>query len=312
MEMALRIAVMGSGGIGGYVGARLAQAGAIVTFIARGAHLAAMQDKGLRVLSPNGDVHLAPTRAVSDPRDVGGADIVLFAVKMRDTEDAARAIKPLVDGGPSVVTFQNGVESADRLAAILGREAVIPGTALIAAAITEPGVIKQTGAIARLTFGELDGMPRDRTDRLFAACKEAGIDAVLSTDMKRDLWNKFVPLTVFSGLTAVTRGPIGPIMKTPATRRLAEAALRESTAVAAAHGVAFDEASIAQRMAFMDGLPPAATSSMCHDLMAGKPLEIDGLSGTVARLGAAKGIATPVHAFIADVLAVHAAGRPAD
>lgn len=309
--MALRIAVMGVGGVGGYFGARLAQAGAPVTFIARGEHLAAMRRKGLRVLSANGDIHIAEARSVSDPREVGGADIVLFAVKMRDTEAAAHSIKPLIDGGASVVTFQNGVESADRLAAILGRENVVPGTALIAAAIEQPGVIKHTGALARLTFGEADGRSRERTDRLFALCKGAGIEAILSSDMQREIWNKFVPLTVFSGLTTITRGPIGPIMKTPQTRRLTEAALRETTTVAAAYGVEFGEASIAQRMAFLDGLPAETKSSMCHDLMANKPLEIEGLSGAVARLGQRKGIATPVHGFIADVLAVHAAGSPA-
>jgi 2-dehydropantoate 2-reductase len=307
--MALRIAVMGSGGVGGYFGARLAQAGSEVTFIARGEHLAAMRSTGIRVISANGDVHIAPTRAVPDPREIIGADIVLFAVKMRDTEAAAHAIKPLIDGGATVVTFQNGVESADRLSAILGRENVVAGTALITAAISEPGVIKQTGALARLTFGEMDGRPRERTERLLAACKAGGIETVLSADIKREIWNKFVPLTVFSGLTTVTRGPIGPVMKTAQTRRLAEAALRESTAVAAAHGVDFGEASIAQRMAFLDSLPAESNSSMCHDLLADKPLEIEGLSGTVVRLGKAKGIATPVHGFIADVLAVNAAGR---
>jgi 2-dehydropantoate 2-reductase len=256
-----------------------------------------MRSKGLRVLSLKGDIHISETCAVSDPLEVGGSDIVVFAVKMRDTEAAAHAIKPLIDGGA--------------LAAILGRENVIPGTALIAAAIEQPGVIKHTGALARLTFGEADGRPRERTDRLFALCEEAGIETILSSDMQREIWNKFVPLTVFSGLTTITRGPIGPIMRMPQTRRLAEAALREATAVAAAHGVDFGEASIAQRLAFLDGLPAETKSSMCHDLMADKPLEIEGLSGAVARLGQQKGVATPVHGFIADVLAVHANGRPA-
>jgi 2-dehydropantoate 2-reductase len=272
--------------------------------------LAAMLSQGLRVLSANGNVHIAKVRAVSDLREAVGAEIVLFAVKMRDTESAAHAIKPLVDSGASVVTFQNGVDSTDRLSAILGRENVIPGTALINAAIAEPGVIKLTGTLARFTFGEADGKPRERTDRLFNLCKEAGIDTILSADMHREIWNKFVQLCVFSGLTTVTRGPIGPIMRTPQTRRLVEAALRESTAVAAAHGVDFGAASIAQRMAVFDGLHVEAQSSMYHDLMAGKPLEIDGLSGAVARLGREKGVATPVHGFIADVLAVHSAGRP--
>lgn len=309
--MSLRIAVMGSGGVGGYFGARLAQAGAAVTFIARGEHLAAMRSNGLRVHSPNGNAHIAPTNAVSDPREVGSADIVLFAVKMRDTEAAAHSIKPLIDGGASVVTFQNGVASADRLAAILGSENVVPGTTLIVSAIAEPGVIEHSGAMARLTFGEPNGRPRERTDRLFELCKAAGIDTILSTDIQREIWNKFVPLTVFSGLTTLTRGSIGPVMKTAQTRRLTEAALRESTAIAAAHGVDFGEASIVQRMAFLDSLPVHASSSMCHDLLAGKPLEIDGLSGTVSRLGKEKGIATPVHDFIADVLAVHATGHQA-
>lgn len=306
----MKIVVIGAGGVGGYFGGRLARAGADVTFIARGSHLVALQQRGLTLESPNGDAHIHPIRAVSDANDAGSADAIIFAVKMRDTLTAAAAIEPLVSRGASVFTFQNGIESAEQLGKVVGGENVIPGTAMIAATIKQPGVISQTGTIARLTFGEPSGQGSLRTDQFFTLCRNAGIDAVLSERIGWEVWNKFVHLSSFAGLTSLTRGPIGPVLASPEARDLLEQALTEATRVASAHGVEFSADSVAERLKFLEGLPPETTSSMCKDLIAGRPLEVHDLSGAVVRFGAAKGVPTPVHRFISAALSVHAAGQP--
>ena len=209
--MTLRIAVMGSGGVGGYFGGRLAKGGADVTFIARGAHLEALRAKGLRIVSRNGDAHLQPTRAVATPAECGTVDAILFSVKLGDTEAAAAAVKPLVDKGASVFTFQNGVESAERIGKIVGAGNVVAGTAQIAAVIAEPGLIRHTGTMARLVFGEADGKPSPRTEAMLAACKAGGFDCLLSDDIVRAVWMKFAMLAPFAGMTTLTRGTIGPV-----------------------------------------------------------------------------------------------------
>jgi 2-dehydropantoate 2-reductase len=307
--MALRIAVMGSGGVGGYFGARLAQGGADVTFIARGAHLEAIQKDGLRVESKNGDAHIRPAKAVATAADAGPADAVLFAVKMGDTETAARAVLPLVEGGASVFTFQNGVESWDRVGAIVGAANVVAGTAQIAAVIGAPGLIRHTGSMARMVFGEADGKTSPRVEAFYAACKAGGFDCLISDDITRAVWMKFVMLAPFAGLTTLTRGPIGPVRTNASSRRMLEAAVEEAVAVGSALGKHLGPDDVARTIKLIDSMPAEMTSSMCHDLVAGKPLEIDGLSGAVARLGVAAGVAVPTHRFIAEALAVHAGGK---
>ena len=307
----MKIAVIGVGGVGGYFGGRLAQAGADVTFIARGSHLAAMQERGLTLESPNGDAHIQPIKAVLDAGEVGAVEAIIFAVKMRDTLAAAAAIEPLVRRGVSVFTFQNGIESAEQIGKIVGEKNVIPGTAMIAATIKQPAVISQTGTIARLTFGEPSGRASPRTDKFFALCKNARIDAVLSDRIEWEVWNKFVHLSSFAGLTSLTRGPIGPVLASPEARSLLEQALSEATQVASAYGIEFSADSVSERLRFLQGLPPETTSSMSKDLIAGRPLEIHGLSGVIVRFGAANGVPTPIHRFIAGVLSVHADGTGA-
>lgn len=308
--MALKIAVMGSGGVGGYFGARLAQSGSDVTFIARGAHLAALQREGLLIDSKATPLHVKPANAVASPADAGTVDAILFCVKLGDTESAAQQIKPLVDKGAAVFTFQNGVESADKVGAIVGAKNVVAGTAQIAAVISQPGTIKHTGTMARMVFGESDGKPSPRTEKLLAACKAAGFDCVLSDDITRAVWMKFAMLAPFSGMTTLTRGSIGPVRANAQTRRLLEAAVREVVAVGAKLGkhVAADDAE--RTLKLIDGMPAEMTASMTHDLLAGKPLELNGLSGAVARLGEAHGVAVPTHRFIADALNVHIDGKP--
>lgn len=307
--MTLKIAVMGSGGVGGYFGARLAQSGADVTFIARGAHLAAMRRAGLRIDSKATPLHVAPVKVVQDPGDAGPVDVVMFCVKMADTDGAARQIKPLVDQGASVFTFQNGVESADAVGAVVGAANVVAGTAQIAAVISEPGTIKHTGTMARMVFGETDGKSSPRTERFLTACKAAGFECVLSDDITRAVWMKFAMLAPFSGMTSLTRGPIGPVRSNPRSRRLLESAVREVVAVGAKLGKHVGGEDVERTLKVIDSMPAEMTASMTHDLMAGKPLELNGLSGAVARLGEACGVDVSTHRFIADALAIHAGGK---
>ncbi len=211
----MRIAVMGAGGVGGYFGARLAQAGQDVAFVARGPHLAALRERGLFIRSALGDVHLPKPTATDDPATLGWFDAVLFAVKLWDTETAAAAIKPLLAAGGVVIPFQNGVESIERVGAVIGAQQVMGGVAYIAAKIAEPGTIVHTGTMARLRFGPVIPGQQTAADALLAACKDAGVDAEIVADIRKALWMKFVFLVALSGLTSVTRQPIGVIRADP-------------------------------------------------------------------------------------------------
>ncbi len=298
MPGTLKIAVMGSGGVGGYFGGRLAQAGEDVAFIARGPHLDALRGGGLKVESPLGDFTVAPIRATDDPSEVGPVDIVLFAVKLYDTDTAAEQARPLIGPDTAVVSLQNGVEGVEVLRRVFGERHVMGGVAHIAAVIAAPGVIRHGGRMAHLTFGELDGRESERVAALLAACGRAGIEAVASTDISRDMWTKFVFLSAFSAVTSVTRRSIGPILRDPDTRALYEAALGETVAVARARGVKLADDAVAEVLAFTDGLDPGMKSSMLGDLERGKRLELHHLSGAVVRLGRELGVPTPVHGFV--------------
>lgn len=294
----MRIAVMGAGGVGGYFGARLARAGHEVAFVARGRHLAAMRERGLAVRSANGDIRLAQPTVAEDPAKVPAVDVVLFAVKLWDTESAALAVRPLVARGSVIVPFQNGVESIDRVGAVVGAERVMGGVAYIAATIAEPGVIAHTGTMARLRFGPVLPEHQPIAEALLGACKGAGIDAELSADIRRALWEKFVFLAAFSGLTSVARQPIGVLRADPDLRAALEAAMREAWAVGRAKRVALADDFVAQQLKFADGLPAEMKSSMLNDLNAGGRLEAPWLSGAVARMAAELGIPAPVNATL--------------
>jgi 2-dehydropantoate 2-reductase len=306
----MKITVMGSGGVGGYFGARLTAAGNDVTFVARGAHLEAMLKQGLRLDSEIGALHVNPVRAVADAREVPAADAVIFAVKMRDTESAAASLRPLVANGAAIFTFQNGVESATRIGRIVGAGKAVEGAARIAANISEPGVIRQIGNFAILEFGEADGKPSARTEAFHAACVAAGIDATLTASISRTIWAKFALLAPMSGMTALTRGPIGPVRANLKSRALLEAAVEEAVALGVALKTGLVPEDAARTMKLIDGLPEEMMASMAHDLLAGKPIEIDGLSGAVARLAAENGVQAPTHAFIAAALAPFTDGKP--
>jgi 2-dehydropantoate 2-reductase len=306
---AVRVAIMGAGGIGGYFGGRLAQGGADVAFIARGAHLAALRKDGLRVRSRLGDLHLAKVLATDDPRTLGRVDFVLMGVKLWDTEAAAHAIAPLVSGETAVVSFQNGVEKDDVLRSVLGDAAIMGGVSYIAAAIAEPGVIAHNGTMQRLVFGEYDGSRSTRSEAFLDACRCAKIDAELSGDIRRAIWEKFVFLVGLSGTTATMRLPIGSIRSNPQSRSFLLDVMREVVAVGRAKGVALDGNYAENRLTFCDTLPETMTSSMAVDMERGNRLEIPWLSGGVVKLGAVVRATTPLNRAIADILALHAEGR---
>src|SRR4029077_20299508 len=233
----MKIAIVGSGGVGGYFGGRLAAAGADVTFLARGAHLEAMRARGLRIDSPKGNVHLPRVTAESDPAAIGPADIVFFAVKLYDTESALAMLPPLIGPGTLVVGFQNGVETVGSLTRAVGAAHTAGGVSYVSAVIAEPGVIKHT-AMDHLIFGMPDGSRSPQLEALLEECKPAGFQSTLSPDITVEIWTKFVRLSVFSGMTAVTRGPMGVIVNDPELLEMLRAAVREALAVAHAKGIA--------------------------------------------------------------------------
>ena len=309
----MRIAVLGAGGVGGYFGARLAADGNDVTFIARGAHAAAMREQGLKVLSPAGDLHLQPAKLHEDWRTTGLVDIVLVAVKMYDLADAAATIKPLLAIDTAVVPFENGVEAQAILERGLGRRYVCGGAAYIAASIEAPGVIRHIGKGARLVFGEPYETQSWRLETLEAACRGAGIDVVLSPTIDVEVWKKFVFLAPFAGATCVGRTTIGAVREDPLLWRQFMAMVEEAVAVARSRGVDLPEGTEAERIELARKLPTEMKSSMLHDLEAGRRLELDWLTGAVVRLGAEAGVPTPVSAEVYESLAPlrHGAAQPA-
>jgi 2-dehydropantoate 2-reductase len=304
----MRIAVLGTGGVGGYCGGRLAAAGEDVTFIARGAHLGALREYGLKITSALGDASIAPAQATDDPASVGPVELVIFTVKLYDTDAAAAAIRPLVGPDTGVVTFQNGITSTEVLAAVLGPEHVIGGVARIAAVIAEPGVIRHTGTMAELIVGELDGQPSARVPALAAALEAAGVTHRMSDDIRRDIWEKMVILSTVAGLTSLLRLPLGPIRSDPETRSLLRAGLAEALAVARAAGATLPADLADRQLEQIERLPFEMKSSMLQDLEGGRRLEVAWLSGAIARLGREHGVATPIHALIATALKLHAGG----
>jgi 2-dehydropantoate 2-reductase len=294
----MRIAALGAGAVGGYFGGRLAMAGHDVTFIARGANLAAIRDHGLRVDSIAGDFVVSPARATDDPASVGIVDFVIVAVKTWQLGDAARAMRPLVGPHTAVLPLLNGVEAAEELAAVLGAEHVLAGMCRIITTLEGPGHIRHSGAVPWVALGELDNIVSDRVRRLHGALVEAGVGAEIATDINVAVWEKFMFIATMSGIGAVTRAPIGEWLNLPETRRMAEAALEEVVAVGQAHGVPLPDASVAKTLAFMDGVPPSATASMQRDIMAGRPSELEAQSGAVVRLGARVGVPTPIHSYL--------------
>jgi 2-dehydropantoate 2-reductase len=304
----MKIAIIGAGGVGGFFGARLQQGGAEVGFVARGAHLDALRRHGLTVESPLGDIHLPRVTVTDSPADLGRADIVWLAVKLWDTDAAIRSMESVVGPDTGIISFQNGVTKDDALRRAFGDAAVMGGVGYVAGNIDRPGVIKQTGTMQRLIFGEYDGRRSARATALLEACVRGGINAELSADVREAIWEKFVFLVGLSGSTTTMRSSIGPIRSNPRSRAFLQELMRETVAVGRAMGVALPADFAEQRIAFIDGLPEQMTSSMHHDLNGGKRLEVSWLSGGVAQLGEAVKVPTPMNRAVWDVLALHEAG----
>jgi 2-dehydropantoate 2-reductase len=295
----VRFVVFGAGGVGGYLGARLAEAGEDVALIARGQHLRAIGRDGLRLRSIAGDAVIAPIEAADDTAEAGVADVVIVATKTWQLEDAAASMPPLVGPGTTILPVLNGVEAADVLAERLGREHVVGGLCGMISFVAAPGEVHHVGAEPWVTLGELDGSVTDRVERLAAVLRRCrGLRVEIAEDIHVALWEKLMFITATGGVGAVTRAPMGVFRAVPETRAMLEEAMREVVAVARARGVDLDPATVAERMAFIDGLEPHGTASMQRDIMDGKRSELEAWNGAVVRLGRDAGVDTPVHRAI--------------
>jgi 2-dehydropantoate 2-reductase len=307
----MRIAVVGTGGVGGGFGAALAKAGADVSFIARGAHLAAMKAQGLQVRSDRGDIHLVPTQATEHPAELGEVDIVLFCVKLWDVESAGQHIRPLIGPDTAVIPLQNGIDAAERLIPILGPNAVMGGVAQISASIVAPGLIQQVGTFMRMIFGELDRKRSKRAEDFLALCLKAGFDATLSEQIQTELWMKFILLASNASVMALARQPIGKLRDDPDLRPIFLAAWQETIDVGRASGVALPTDALDRILDFTSHVPPAMKASMALDLDRGNRLELPWLGGKVVELGRQLGVPTPTHNMLAAMLKPYIMGTPA-
>jgi len=307
----MRIAVIGAGGIGAPYGASLAKAGADVIFVARGAHLAAMREQGLRIEGDRGEIHIKPAQATGDPASIGPVDIVLFCVKLWDVESAGAAIRPLVGPNTGVIPLQNGIDASERLIPILGKDAVMGGVAQISATIAEPGVIRQTGTFMRLVFGELDGRPSARGAAFHAACQAGGFDSTKSNEILVALWEKFVLLATNSSVVSLTRLPFGKLRDDPEVFALFEKAIPEVAAVGRARGVKLAPDLEERLLKATRNFPPEMMPSMAVDLLRGNRLELPWLGGKVVTLGRELGVPTPTYDVMYAALKPYANGKPA-
>lgn len=300
----MKIAVMGTGGVGGVFGARLADAGCDVSFIARGKHLAAIKENGLKIVSEEvKDSLLKPCKASDDPKDIGPVDVVLFCVKLWDTESAAKQIEPMVGESTAIISLQNGILKDEVLRKHFGKERVVGGVSYVAATISAPGMVTQKGVVQKLVFGEYGAQSSSkRLEQLREACLKGGVEAEIPENIEKAIWEKFVFLVAMSAVTAATRQTIGPVRTHESTRRLLVDVMSEATAVAKARGIILDDGLIDRRLAYWDGLSPDVTSSMQHDLQHGNRLELPWLSGTVVDLGKELGVPTPVNRVLVDLL----------
>ncbi len=297
-----RIAVFGAGALGGYFGSRLARAGAAeVHLIARGDHLAALQEHGLSVRSVDGDYRV-DLEAAEDPGAIGPVDFVFFTVKSYDTLDAAASLAPLLADDTAVISFQNGIDNEDKLAGVIGTEHVMGGTAYVLASLEGPGTVRHAGGPGRLVFGELDGRRSERGERFLAACVQAGIPAELSEDIRTELWSKYAFILAHAGMTAAVRLPIGDIRNSKAAWRMFEAVVEEACRVGRAEGMILPDDLVARHLAFAQGLVPQGYSSLYHDLTAGRRMELAALHGELLKRAEKHHLATPASTAIFGIL----------
>jgi 2-dehydropantoate 2-reductase len=295
----LHFAVIGVGGVGGYFGARLAEAGHDVTFIARGAHLAAIEQSGLHLHSPLGDAQIAPARATNNPESVGPVDCVLLGVKAWQVPEAARSAAPLVGADTLVLPLQNGVEAPEQVAQALGREHSLGGIARIVSFVSAPGHIQHAGVEPSIVLGALDPNQRERLERLRQTLSAArGVSASIAPDIRAALWEKFLFITAWASVGAVTRAPMGVVRQLPDTRRLMQSALAELEHAARGHGVQLPASIVPDLLAFIDSVPEASTASLQRDIASGHPSELDNLTGAGVRLAAQVDVPTPTLSFL--------------
>jgi 2-dehydropantoate 2-reductase len=298
----VRIAVIGAGGVGGYFGGRLSAAGEQVIFVARGEHLRAMRAHGLHVQSIEGDFTVQPVTAVETPAEVGPVDFVIVAIKTGQIRETAPSLLPLVGPETTVVPLQNGVEAPFELATLLGSKHVVGGLCFIGSTIAAPGRIRHFAAKPRISIGELHDGPSQRLDRLQQAFARAGVDAEVVRNIRAAMWEKFLFITAYAGIGAVTRAPAGVLHTLPHARALLKRSMEEVVAVASACGVALSPDVIPRTLAHFAELPPNATAAMQRDIMNGRPSELDALNGAVVRIGQSAGVSTPLHSFITQCL----------
>ena len=306
----MRIATMATGGIGGFLAVRLAQAGHEVATIARGAHLAAIRENGLTLEGPAGTEVIRPWIATDDPAEVGEVDAVIFGVKGDALDAAARTCRPMLGRDTVVVPFLNGVEASDRLLGILPAENVANGMAQVSTTIAAPGVIRQTGQFNTFVFAERDSRPSARIDALRAAINEAGASAPPTDDIERDLWAKFVMFSAVSGVTAAGRCTVGDIAALPQLGALARQVLAETAAIGRALGVALPDDIEERTWTTISRLPPPMRASTAIDLEEGRPLEVDWITGAAVRLAEQAGVPAPANAVLLALLLPHREGRP--
>jgi 2-dehydropantoate 2-reductase len=293
----VKIGVVGAGGVGGYYGGRLAAVGNEVGFVARGEHLAAIRERGLEIRAHDGAFNV-PVTAIEDPADLGPCDAVLFCVKSYDTEEAVGLLGPLLRPETGVLSLQNGVDNEEKIAARVGPGHVLAGVSFILTHIAAPGVIEQTGSVQRIVFGELEGSRSERAEALLAEFRRAGIDADLADDIRVVIWDKYAYLCALAGLTAATRLPIDELLRVPETRELFGRMVGEAAEVARAEGVPLADDIVEEKIAFSEELAPGSFSSLHHDLVTGRRLELDALHGELTRRAARHGISVPVSATI--------------
>ena len=294
----MRIAIFGTGGVGGRFGAQLASAGEDVVFIARGEHLLAMQTKGLRLETPEEDILIHPAEASDDPAQVGKVDLVVLGVKTWQVKEAARAMKPMVGRETFVLPLQNGIEAATQLTEVLGAERVIGGLCGTLSWIEAPGHIRSIGLVHFVRFGELNNTLSNRTKELRKAFQRAGVDVEVPSDINAALWEKFLFVVSFGGVGAVTRSPIGVTRTVPETRQMLENCMHEIYAVARGHQISLSDGVIEKTMDFVDSLDPSGTASLQRDIANGRPSELEAWNGAVVRAGKEVGVATPLNEFI--------------
>jgi 2-dehydropantoate 2-reductase len=291
----MKLAILGTGGVGGYFGALLARAGHEVTFIARGPHLLAIKKQGLSIKSPHGDFMIHPAKVTDSPEEVGAVDYVIVAVKHYQLSGAVSSIPPLIGEGTTVVPLLNGIDAHEHIIQVVGPRPVVGGYCSLVSMIEAPGIIRHETRLHKIELGELDGAKTERVENLVQAWKSCGVEAIHADDIFVAIWTKFLFISAFGGISSLCRVTLGEIIEAPQTRELFVQAMEEVKQLALQQVIALAADIVQSTMSFVEGVEPSATSSMQRDVAAGRPFELEAFSGTIVRLGQEHGVRTPVH-----------------